>query len=82
MTANPKFLRTAVLTMLNQTGDYKLPEEVIQGQVTRAFPAAASDAAAKALAWLHEKGFADYEVDHMTEEKRWKITESGKAQLR
>jgi len=82
MTANPKFLRTAVLTMLKQAGDYQLPEAALCEQVRLALGRSVTDAQTQqALGWLHDRAFIDFTVDPMSEEKRWKITDSGKAQL-
>jgi hypothetical protein len=76
-------IRIQILTVLSQTGEYKLPEDTLFTTLTKILDAAVTDPDFQAaLKWLKDKAYIDFTVEELSEAKRWFITESGKAKIK
>lgn len=78
-TSQEMFLTTALLTALAQCGrSYELPEAALLTQLNLTLNfAVAPKSLAAVLATFLQHGWADYSVDEVTQQKRWKLTEDG-----
>ena len=73
-------LRIAILQALD-LGGYRLPEKTLFIQINALFGTVTEAELKDALEWLKSKAYVDWTVEEISEEKRWTITESGKAKL-
>ncbi len=77
---NKHKLRILILSMLGRSSDWEFPEEALCDEISlMQRGAVAKEEVQAALKWLNEKAYVDFTVEPISETKRWKITESGKA---
>ena len=75
-------LKLTLLSLLDQTGGFLLPEESLVQQTLLRHPDASRGAASSALADLEALGWAVSVPSRLEPGRRWGLTDEGLAQLR
>lgn len=75
-------LRFDILGLLAECGGNWLPETTLFAQLHSLLGRVVSELEmCDSLAWLKGKAYVDFTVEELTEQKRWRITDAGKALL-
>ena len=78
-----KTLRKQVLSVLRASGDYKMPQPALVQSVQQlSGDSVAGTDVEIAISWLRARGYIDFTVSGLSEEKRWFITLEGKELLK
>jgi hypothetical protein len=85
MSINHHAIRINILHILQQAGEFKMPDDALKKHLRKLLdvvPSQLSDAEIdRELEWLKAKAWIDWTIEGITEEKRWAITASGKATI-
>lgn len=76
-------LKLSILQVLNLAKPYMMPPDALRAEVEARHQGRVGDGEfSLALTQLHDKGLVDHQVNNLTGDRKWRITDAGAAELK